>query len=204
VNLAHLLLESAASDRFQRAHAAATSALYLTTGHELERAGFAELGLKARRILRTVIGQWLVETDEVNRRTALTAQAGDVVDSGLSLARRWEALGAIQFRPLALRLFRFGTAYYRRHQPQFLADFVLENVDPTHTSDAFAGETEFLVLAREVLRITRTELHRGFPLIMDEPVTKRRLQTLRNLDEAIERLQKITRHSTATSVKPIS
>jgi len=105
---------------------------------------------------------------------------------------------------LALRLFRFGTAYYRRHQPQFLADFVLENVDPTHTSDAFAGETEFLVLAREVLRITRTELHRGFPLIMDEPVTKRRLQTLRNLDEAIERLQKITRHSTATSVKPIS
>jgi tetratricopeptide (TPR) repeat protein len=195
VNLAHLLLESAVDDHCLRAHTAATTALQLTAQHELVRAGFAELGLKARRILCEVTGRWLVESGDIERRKDLVARTGDVVDDGLSLARRWEAIGESQFRPLALRLFRFGTAYYRRYQPHFLADFILENIDAQHTSDAFVENSEFMTIANEALQLTRQELRTGYPVLMDAPDTKRRLQTLHGIDDALLRLGHLSSQS---------
>jgi uncharacterized protein YjgD (DUF1641 family) len=192
VNLAHLLLDTSADDHCLRAHAAATTALNLTAKYELERTGFADLGLKARRIVCEVTGQWLVETDDADRRKDLVAKTSDIVDTGLTLARRWEAIGVSQFRPLALRLFRFGTAYYRRYQPHFLADFILENIDATPTSDAFVAEPEFSAIAIEALQVTRQELRNGYPVIMDNPDTKRRLQTLEGIEDALQRLQRLT------------
>lgn len=192
LNLAHLIFASDDQGRCLRAHAATADALNLAAGHELERAAFAEIGLKARRILCEIIGQWLIETDDPSRQKQLIATASDAVDTGLTLARRWESLDATQFRPLAERLFRFGTAFYRRHQPQFLADFVLENLDRDHTSDAFQQHPEFREIAREALASTRHDLRTQFPVVANNPQSERRLQTLQAIESALVRLRHLT------------
>ena len=191
INFAHLILASTDKKRYEHAHAAAAAALKLSVEHELKRAGFAEIGLKARRVLCEVIGQWLIESNEPPRHHQLIATASDAVDTGLTLARRWESLDASQFRPLAERLFRFGTAFYRRHQPHFLADFVLENVDCDHTSDAFQNYPAIHTIAHESLTATRQDLRTQFPVVAQDFHSERRLQTLKDIESALTRLNAI-------------
>ena len=60
----------------------------------------------------------------------LIEEATDAVDEGLALARHWEQRGESGFRALAEDLFRFGCRVYQAGQPQFLAEFILESLDP--------------------------------------------------------------------------
>ena len=48
----------------------------------------------------------------------------------MKLARHWEARGEGRFHDLAGELFRFGARVYQMHQPHFLSEFLLENLDP--------------------------------------------------------------------------
>ncbi|MCC6414435.1 MAG: hypothetical protein IT582_00785 [Opitutaceae bacterium] len=196
-NLAHQLIAHDAPDRWQKASAAVAAALALTATHEQQRAGFADLGLKARRALCQIIGQWLIETDDPPRHAQLIASASDAVDTGMALGRHWETLGVPHFHPLIERLFRFGTAFYRRHQVHFLADFVLENLDPTLTSDAFAQNPALVAIARTALEDARGDLRTQFPVIGDDAETTRRLQILQTLEEAAARLGVSTASSAA-------
>ncbi|MFM1851892.1 MAG: hypothetical protein RIS54_1576 [Verrucomicrobiota bacterium] len=191
VNLAQLLVESSLTDRCLRASAALAAALTLTSRHEQQRTAFADLGLKARRTLCQVIGQWLVETDSAERRAQLIASASDAVDTGMTLARQWERLGVTHFRPLAERLFRFGIAFYRRHQVHFLADFVLENLDPNASDDAFTDQPGLTALARTGLTEAREELRTRFPVIGGDEASERRLQALHHIGEALQRLDEL-------------
>lgn len=183
-NLAQALLDQGGPDHLLAAHAAAGEALRLAAREETARAGFAEVGLKARRTLCEIVARWLVENRDPQREATLLAAASDAADSGMALARRWEALDVPLFRPLATRLFRFGCAYYRRHQPQFLADFVLENLDPAHTSDACPGNREWRDIALETLAATRHELRTQHPLVDGDPASRRRLQALDDIEAA--------------------
>ncbi|MFZ9682433.1 MAG: hypothetical protein ACO3DQ_04415 [Cephaloticoccus sp.] len=196
VNLAQFLIESPLPDRSLRASAALAAALSLTSRHEQQRTAFADVGLKARRTLCQVIGQWLVEADSAERRAQLIASAGDAVDTGMTLARQWERLGVTHFRPLAERLFRFGIAFYSRHQVHFLADFVLENLDPTASDDAFTDQPELTALARAGLTEAREELRTRFPVIVGEEATERRLQALHHIGEALQRLDELAAPAT--------
>jgi hypothetical protein len=189
-NLAQALLDFPAQEQAHRfaAFAAAGTALRLSAQHESQRAGFAEVGLKARRTLCEIIGRWLVENRDPARETSLLATASDAVDTGMVLARHWEALDVPLFRPLAARLFRFGCAYYRRHQPYFLADFVLENLDPAHTSDACPANLEWQTIARENLTAARAELRTQHLHFSGDATTERRLQALHDIEAALSTL----------------
>ncbi|MCB1105356.1 MAG: hypothetical protein H7A44_06360 [Opitutaceae bacterium] len=187
-NLAQLLIESAAADRCLRASAAVASALELTARHEQQRAGFADIGLKARRTLCQIIGQWLIANDDADRQAKLIASASDAVDTGMTLARHWESLGVTHFRPLTERLFRFGTAFYRRHQIHFLADFVLENLDPNTCSDAITSHPELQSIAREGLQAARHDLRTNHVLVSQDAASERRMQALAHLEAALDLL----------------
>lgn len=190
-NLAQILIEGAAPDRLLRASAALAAALELTAGHEQQRVGFARLGLQARRALCQLTGQWLVSTHDPARQAQLIATASDAIDTGMALGRHWEAAGAPQFRPLIERLFRFGAAFYRRHQPHFLADFVLESLDATTSRDALTGQPALLTIARAELETTRRELRTHYPVLDGEAETDRRRQIVRELDAALSRLSQL-------------
>lgn len=198
-NLAHALLDTLAENRWLQAHAAAESALQLTAGHEQCRVGFAEIGLKARRVLCEIIGQWLLVCEPA-RTEGLVARASDVVDAGMALARRWEALDVSVFRPLATRLFRFGAAFYRRHQPHFLADFILENLAPRHAAGACPADAEWRDIAGATLAATREDLRTKHLVIADSPATHRRLQTLREIEAALTRLSLLPATDTTAAV----
>ena len=191
LNLAHLLIDSPDENRLIRAYTATGDALNLAAEHELERAAFAEIGLKSRRILCEIIGQWLIETHDPQRQQQLIATASDAVDTGLTLARRWASSDDTAFRSLAVRLFRFGTAFYRRHQPHFLADFVLENIDPEHTSDAYREHPEFHAIARDSLTASLLDLRSQFPVVAQDPSSDRRLQTVHAIQSALNRLSEL-------------
>jgi hypothetical protein len=77
--------------------------------------------------------------------------ATDAVDEGLAIARQWEQRGVDRFRGLAYDLVRFGTRVYRLYQPQFLSEFVLENLDPARSSGAYVGSPEMRAAALESL-----------------------------------------------------
>lgn len=188
VNLAQLLVEGDKPEQYARAGAVLAAALALTANHEQQRAGFATVGLQARRTLCALIGRWLIATDQPERHAQLIARASDAVDTGLALARHWTQLGETRFRPLTERLFRFGTGFYRRHQVHFLADFVLENLDPGTCHDAMTDHPELHVIACEALHAARKELRTRCPVIAGDEATARRLQALQTIETALDRL----------------
>jgi hypothetical protein len=69
----------------------------------------------------------------------------------MALARYWEHRGVERFRPVAFDLFRFGVRLYHAHQPQFLNEFLLENLDPAASSGAFVGSPEVRAATLESL-----------------------------------------------------
>ena len=69
----------------------------------------------------------------------MSTSTTDAVDDGLTLARRWEQAGVARFRDIAYDLFRFGARVYAVYQPQFLNEFVLDNLEPTRPSADYVG-----------------------------------------------------------------
>lgn len=189
INLANALLLSAEPAHLEPARATAKEAIALVAALENTASEFADLGLKARRVLCETLGQLLFDagTDEA-AISALAAEASDAVDSGLALVRHWEKLGGPHFRPLAARLFRFGAQLYQLHQPQFLAEFLLENLDPAHSPDALPANEEFHAIAVETLSRARRELGRRPVAHLDQAATARLLEISRGLAAAEQRL----------------
>ena len=89
--------------------------------------------------------------DVINEVSKIRSAVTDAVDDGMALARHWERRGVERFRPLAFDLFRFGVRVYHAHQPQFLNEFVLENVDLYAASGAFVGSPEMRAATLESL-----------------------------------------------------
>jgi hypothetical protein len=194
VNLANTLLLDSDAAKLEAARVAANDALILVTAREQAASGFAELGLKARRVLCEALGQLLFAAgaNEV-AIAALASEASDAVDTGLALARRWEKRGVPQFRPLAARLFRFGAQLYQLHQPQFLAEFLLENLDPARSPGALSASSEFHIIAAETLARARRELSQRPVAHLDPAATAGLLEISRSLAEADERLARLRR-----------
>lgn len=176
-NLAHLEIAAAPT----RARASAARALDLVLAPAAENLACAEMSLRARRALVMALGE-LLRAAETARQPidALATEATDAVDDGLLLARQWESRGCTQLRPLVLRLFRLGAQIYRLHQPQFLAEFLLENLAP----GAFAGDPEFDAAAAESLAQALADLSGPQLLLSGTPTTERLLATTRALHAA--------------------
>ena len=78
-------------------------------------------------------------------------QATDAVDDGLALVRFWEQNGEARFRNVACDLFRFGSRVYLMYQPQFLQEFLDENLDPAASSAAYVQDEDIRAAAQEIV-----------------------------------------------------
>lgn len=156
MNLANARLTEATAESWSCARDAAIRAMSLVAGSEEADAEAAEVGLKARHVLCHTIAQRLstiiasdsTPSDDVH-------QATDLADEGLGLARRWDQKGVIRFRPLAYDLFRFGARVYARYQPQFLHEFIADNLDPARSSTEYVESPEMRAAAKEAMELVK-------------------------------------------------
>jgi hypothetical protein len=155
MNLANARASEAAAESLPLARQAALRAIALVAEAQENDADAAEVGLKARHVLCQALSAPLslarardqTMPDDVHEAT-------DAVDDGLGLARRWEQKGVVRFRPLAYDLFRFGTRVFAIYQPQFLNEFIVENMDPRHSSAAYVESAEMRSAAQEALGLS--------------------------------------------------
>ncbi len=166
-------------DDLLAARASASRALALLRDNEKTSPAAAELGLKARRALCDALGELLPRTDhlrldnEANRQLiALSDEAADIAESGLSLYQIWET-SVPAFEPLALRFYQFGATIYRIHQPHFLAEFLIENGDLT-------SET-WRDIARQAVALAQRDLGQIRHFSIGDRDSERRLETARAL-----------------------
>lgn len=162
-------------------------ALQLATQHERDELVDADLSLKLRRLACDAIGQLIVVVPAADQ-TALAAEASDLVDDGLALAREWSAKGESALDHVALRLFRFGAQLYRTYQPHFLAEFVLEQIDVDHATPS----PEVIAIARDNLEIALATRPPEPFLIVGDPASERHVQTARELQAALDQLLSLT------------
>jgi tetratricopeptide (TPR) repeat protein len=152
MNLASLLAVQGTPDSEPRAMSAAMQAIELVAEVEGENPAAAEVGLKARHALcRTFAGR-LAALDAGHQEMPDDVHAAtDAVDDGLALIRRWEQQGVARFRMLAADLFRFGSRVYLMYQPQFLQEFLDENLDPAASSPAYVEDQDIRAAAQEIV-----------------------------------------------------
>ena len=205
-NLAHALFSEAENTGFAEAAPllvaavdAAREALRELADVERTHAAFAEMSLRARRALAVTLGALLIQAEARREPTReLASEASDAIDGGLALARECEAHGIPHFRPLAFRLFVLGAQLYRVHQPHFVGEFLLENVDPENPGAAFSSDPQFRAVADDALARTLAALPRPAVLVAGQPDTDRFVETARSLREAQTRLARTTPFSSST------
>ena len=177
--------------RHDQARTSAKAALALVLTQEAIHPDAAGLALQARRALCDAIGQLLVANTTNLSLSVLADEAGDVVDDGLALARLWERKGRRDLRPLAERLFYFGVQLYRLHQPQFLAEFVLESLDPERSPGALPGTPALHKAAEDAVAGALDALRGVQRLTTEDPLSARLLQTWQELQTASTRLAEL-------------
>ncbi len=202
MNKANVLMGLGDATRVSEARAAAKASLALVVTDESAEPIYADIGLKARRVQCDALGQLLVTPDPLNDVAELTAEASDAVDDGLTLVRHWEQKGLPAFRPLALRLFLFGARLYARHQPQFVAEFLLENLDPETTPGAFAAVEEFHRVAAEAIAQTRARLNQTGMITPGTPGAARLLEIAQSLTAAEARISELRATHLAPAGQP--
>jgi hypothetical protein len=154
LNLANLQAANPAADSQAAARAAAARTLAYVAGMEAEDIQAAAAGLQARHVVCRVCAQTLSEVDEVDDDMPPDVhEASDAVDEGLRLVRNWEMRGVAAFRGLAFDLFRFGARVYARFQPQFLDEFIAENVDPSQSSASYVESSDMALAAHEARQL---------------------------------------------------
>jgi tetratricopeptide (TPR) repeat protein len=154
MNLANIQA-SAGTIASDTAREAAWRALALVKAHEHENAGAAEVGLKARHVLCHIVARRL--SAQAGSETVMedVHDATDLADEGLGLVREWERRGVDRFRDLASDLFRFGARVYAYYQPQFLDEFLSEQLDPRLSAHSYVQSREMQDAAREIVSLPR-------------------------------------------------
>ena len=181
----------------ENARTAVKEALQLCRPSEPHDVAVAGIGFKARHILCQALAHLLAGRElPAIQRDELLIEATEAVDEGLALARHWEARGAIQFRSQAADLFRFGCRVYQTHQPHFLPEFLLENLDPACSGGAFAGNLQMHTSAMDALWHSLAEFQRDGFKAMNTPRFAEMLERLREMRIANERLEEL-RHAQA-------
>jgi tetratricopeptide (TPR) repeat protein len=194
VNLARALLD-ASNQPGPEARAAAHRALALVKEMEWENPAAAETGLKARHLLCRAIAIGASHGKSIPPE--LITEATDAVDEGLALARSWIKRGDTGFRALEEDLFRFGCRIYATGQPRFLAEFILESLDPGKADATLPFNREVHEAAVGALWNALTEIQRhGFPS-PSTPQFRQWQENLRDLRVTEERLEQLRQAAAA-------
>jgi hypothetical protein len=148
MNLANIQALEDTTEPDPAAQEAALRALALLQTQEQKEAAAAEASLVTRHILCRLAARRLAESQTV---TADVHEATDLADEGLALVREWERRGVHRFRNLAADLLRFGGRVYARYQPQFLSEFLKEQLDPQESAQSYVRSREMRKAAREMV-----------------------------------------------------
>lgn len=149
MNLANARLAETSVQGDKEAEEAAQRAIALVADLETNDVQIAEVGIKARHVFcRAIAGRLSRVIDTDARVTSDIHEATDAADEGLALARGWERKGVVRFRSIANDLFLFGIHVYAKYQPQFLSEFVSENMEPARSSSGYV-ESAAMRLAAE-------------------------------------------------------
>ncbi len=141
---------TAAGGDAEGAVATVRKALALTAPEEAKDPRFCDLSLRARHALCVLLaGRLSVAEPRSDEQRAMVAEAGDVVEEGLALAKGWGER-AKWFADASLRLFEFGGWLYRTQQPRFLAEFIEDNLNEDPRRAQVGGAA--LHAAREAMR----------------------------------------------------
>lgn len=201
INFTNALLDhSPSTSDFTTAANTARTALQVMAPTERKDRIDAELALKARRGLCDALGHRLARHEQAGLANDDTAaEVSDLIDAALELIRFWERPGQRFFRPLAARFLRFGAHLYTLHQPHFLAEFLLENLDPAAGADAFEDAAELAAIAEEALTLALQKLRHGQPYFADDPESDRRRRTCHDLSVARARLAALAATAASTT-----
>jgi hypothetical protein len=153
LNLANLRAADAAPDARGEAGAAAARALAYVRDIEAEGLEAAAAGLQARHILCRLCAHSLSQAGAGAAMPEDVHEATDAVDEGLALVRSWERRGVEAFRAFAFDLFRFGARVYARYQPQFLDEFIAENMDAALSSPGYVESPDMQLAAHEAQQL---------------------------------------------------
>ena len=153
INLANVRSLGTSLSAHDAARDAAKRALAYVAGTEESDPGAADAGLRARHVLCRLCANRLSQAAGGEDMPEEVHEATDAVDDGLSLVRSWEQRGATMFRPVAFDLFRFGARVYAHYQPQFLEEFIHDNMDPAGSSPDYVESAEMVMAALEARQL---------------------------------------------------
>jgi tetratricopeptide (TPR) repeat protein len=183
------------------AHEAARKALSFTAAHQQIDFAAAEIAFKSFHTLCQALARLIAEARESDAtRDTLLHEATDVVEAGLALARHWQTRGEHRFDEAVADLFRFGCRAYQTHQPHFLTEFVLENLDPTQSDATFATHLPMHTSAAEALWHALGAAHQRCFEKLNTAEFDATLEHFRNLRVTEERLLALRRKM--ASLKP--
>jgi hypothetical protein len=118
-------------------------------------------------------------------------QATDKVDEAMQLTARWEKEGAAgDFHGMRHELFRYGCNLLLAYQPHFMAEFLLDVLDPEQGSPLLARDTALYQAGLEALDLAAAELRRRGPLDLGLKKMDRLIDMLESLSLAAERIKK--------------
>ena len=120
--------------------------------HEEEDLLSTEVSIKSRHLLCRALATMLDRTPpDAPEVDDWITEVTDTVDEGMALERHWEQRGLTGFRLMAVELFRFGIRVFFIRQPHFLAEFILECLDPERSPGAPVTSEEMHHLAGSAL-----------------------------------------------------
>jgi len=198
LNRSALLLE-VSPPRMLEAMQVADEAQILSRSSEHLTLQSAEIGLKARHIFCRAVAM-LLESPPVDTSRAddWIIQATDKVDEAMHLTAKWESQGMPEhFRVLRRELFRYGCSLLLAYQPHFMAEFLLDVLDPGQGSPLLAKEQDLYQAGLEALDMAAAELRRRGPLDLGLQKMDRLIQVLESLSHAAERIKKRSEQSMA-------
>jgi hypothetical protein len=157
LNLANLRAADMAPDAHVEAREAAARAIACVRDSEANDLHAAIAGLQARHVLCRLCAHSLSTADDEAGMPDDVHDATDAVDDGLALVRGWEQRGVDGLRAAAFDLFRFGARVYARYQPQFLDEFIAENMDATVSSPGYVDDSDLKLAAHEAFQLIPRE-----------------------------------------------
>ncbi|MFC5456564.1 hypothetical protein [Prosthecobacter fluviatilis] len=191
LNRAALLLEISPPLPLQ-ALATAEEVLSLCHSGEHLTLQAAEIGLKARHVFCHAVAV-LLETPpvDISRADGWIMQATDKVDEAMHLTAKWEPQAVhTDFRSIRHELFRYGCNLLLAYQPHFMAEFLLDVLDPEQGSPLLARDTALYQAGLESLELAAAELRRRGPLDLGLQKMDRLIEVLESLSLAAERIKK--------------
>jgi tetratricopeptide (TPR) repeat protein len=191
INRAALLLE-ASPPRMLEAMQEAEEALTLCQPTEHLNLQAGEIGLKARHIFCRAVAL-LLETSSVDTTRAddWIMQATDKVDEAMQLTATWEnQKEAGPFHALRHELFRYGCNLLLAYQPHFMAEFLLDVLDPEQGSPLLAKADDLYQTGLEALDLAAAEMRRRGPLDLGLQKMDRLIEVLESMSLAAERIKK--------------